>query len=97
MTVPTDPNNLDYTGFFFCTLLCMVQNLYNERPCTRVFFFVDYVMLFLSNLWQNIPIDDGKSETELVVQLYYKDLQSELPSKVRCSNPGKNFKITTRL
>ena len=29
---------------------------------------------------------------ELVVQLYYKDLQSELPSKVRCSNPG--IKIT---
>lgn len=35
----------------------------------------------------NIPVDDGTADHELVVQLYYKDLQSELPSKVRCSNP----------
>ena len=26
-----------------------------------------------------------------MVQLYYKDLQLELPSKVRCSNPGKSI------
>ena len=39
-------------------------------------------------------MEEGKSVTELVVQLFYKDLQSQLPSRVRCSNPGMYHSVS---
>ena len=41
-----------------------------------------------SLLPQSIPINDQK--LELVVHLYYKQLQSDLPTRVRCSDPGES-------
>ena len=37
---------------------------------------------------QSIPINDQRKE--LVVHLYYKQLQSDLPTRVRCSDPGES-------
>ncbi|CAI7995972.1 Centromere protein O [Geodia barretti] len=36
----------------------------------------------------NIPAKGSGGRTELVVHLYYKELQSDLPTRVRCSDPG---------
>jgi hypothetical protein len=36
----------------------------------------------------NIPAKGSDGRTELVVHLYYKELQSDLPTRVRCSDPG---------
>lgn len=37
---------------------------------------------------QGVPVEGSTSE--LFLHLHYKDLQSDLPSKVRCSNPGEH-------
>lgn len=37
---------------------------------------------------QSVPVEGSTSQ--LFLHLHYKDLQSDLPSKVRCSNPGEH-------
>ena len=69
-----------------------VQLVLVSLPCHKEIFSPALTQSLISpplySSQQSIPINDQRKE--LVVHLYYKQLQSDLPTRVRCSDPGES-------